>query len=229
MIRADMSQLPLSLAPPRGMRFDNFVAGPNRAVVDTLRRGLSAGDGYFLCGPRGSGKTHLALALMAQWSARAHRACFVPGAVPAAAGLLDEARPELAVVDDVEQLAGNATAERALFNAINRWREARTAVLLTGSGRIDFGLPDLASRVGHLARLTLQPLDDEGLDLLLGQLVEDFQLIAGRGMIDYLRRNGPRSPGRLVGLFERLARRAQAERRVVSVPMVREELAGPDS
>lgn len=222
-----MTQLPLSLTPPRGMHFDNFIAGPNRVVIDTLREGLVPGQGYFLCGPEGSGKTHLALAVMALWTGRSRRACFIPGATPAVAGLLEQAQPELAVVDDVEALTGNADAERALFNALNRWREARTAVLLTGSGRIDFRLPDLTSRVGHLARLTLQPLGDAGLEELLDRLVDDFQLVAGRGMLDYLRRNGPRSPVRLVKLFERLARRAQAERRVVSIPLVREELAVP--
>ncbi len=206
------------------MRFDNFVEGANEGVLETLRDRLGPGDGYFLCGPKACGKTHIVLALMAQWAGRCRSACYVPGRGPAAPGLLEQAEPALAIVDDVESLAGDAQAEQALFNALNRWRAADTAIVLAGTGRIDFRLPDLGSRVGHLARLTLKPLDDAGLAALLDQLVVDFQIVAGRGMISYLMRNGPRSPKPLVGLFERLARRSQAERRVVSIPLVREEL-----
>jgi DnaA family protein len=218
-------QLPLSLVPPRRRRFDNFVAGPNAPVVDALRHGLREGQWLFVRGPAGSGKSHLAEAAVHEYHDAGRSACFVPAREPAARGLLDGRDPALAVVDDIEQLAGDAGAERALFNALNRWRSSRTAVLLTGSGAGGFVLPDLASRLGQAARLTLEPLRDDDLARLIDRLVDDFRLVPGRGLADYLQRHGPRSPARLVALFERMARRAQAERRVVSVPLAREELA----
>lgn len=216
-------QLPLHLVPPRRRRFENFVAGPNRAVVTSLREGLAAaGCAFYLCGPAGSGKSHLASAALA--ASEAGMTSFVRAADPAVVGLLDSAEPDFVVVEDIEQLAGDSDGERALFNALNRWRADRAAVLLTGNGAVNFSLPDLVSRVSQLARLTLVPLGEEALSELVDQLVIDFRLVPGRGLKSYLLHHGPRDPAFLVSLFERLSRRAQAERRVLSIPLVREEL-----
>lgn len=220
----NVPQLPLSLTPPRRKRLDNFVAGINASVVSSLRHDLEASGWVLLCGPEGSGKSHLALGVLAEWSSAQRQACYVPCRERGAAGLLAGGDAELAVVEDIEALAGRSEAELELFNALNRWRAARTAVLMTGSGATPFDLPDLVSRVSQAARLTLKPLDDEGLSRLIGQLIADFQLVPGRGLVEYLMRHGPRSAASLADLFERLSRRAQAERRVVSVPLVREAL-----
>jgi len=222
----NMPQLPLSLTPPRRKRLDNFVAGTNAPVVRSLRHGLEERGWVLLCGPEGSGKSHLALGVLAEWSSGQRRALYVPCRERGAAELLASGDAELAVVEDIEALAGRSQAEIGLFNALNRWRAARTAVLMTGSGATPFDLPDLVSRVSQAARLTLKPLDDEGLSRLIGQLIADFHVVPGRGLADYLMRHGPRSAGSLADLFERISRRAQAERRVVSVPLVREALKG---
>lgn len=219
-----MPQLPLSLTPPRRKRLDNYVAGPNAAVVSSLKHGLEERGWVLLCGPEGSGKSHLALGVLAEWSSDQRRACYVPCRDRGAGELLESGDADLAVIEDIEALAGRSQAELGLFNALNRWRAARTAVLMTGSGATPFDLPDLASRVSQAARLTLKPLDDEGLSRLIGQLIADFHVVPGRGLSEYLMRHGPRSAAGLADLFERISRRAQAERRVVSVPLVRETL-----
>ncbi|MDT8450984.1 MAG: hypothetical protein RQ847_12515 [Wenzhouxiangellaceae bacterium] len=220
-----LPQLPLSLVPPRRMRFENFVAGANGALVAMLRHGMNEGDWIYLSGPSGSGKSHLAHALNAEWAGRGRRVAFIPCTDPNARALLAGVRAGAdsgAIVEDVECLAGQADAERALFNALNQWRAARSQVLLTGSGADGFALPDLVSRISQTARLTLQPLDDAGLEELIGRLVDDYRVVPGRGLAEYLLRHGPRAAGRLTGLFERMSRRAHAERRVVSVPLARE-------
>lgn len=220
----NMPQLPLSLTPPRRKRLDNFVAAANAPLVRSLLHGLEERGWVMLSGPEGSGKSHLALAALAEWSSVQRRACYVPCRDSGAARLLADGEAELAVVEDIEALAGRSQAELALFNALNRWRSAHTAVLMTGSGATPFELPDLVSRVSQAARLTLKPLDDEGLSMLIDQLIADFHVVPGRGLAEYLMRHGPRSAGNLAALFERISRRAQAERRVVSVPLVRDAL-----
>jgi len=219
-----MPQLPLSLTPPRRKHFENFITDDDRSLVNALRHGLQACGWIYLSGPEGCGKSHLALAALAEWSAGQRRACYVPSRERGAGALLESAEAKLAVVEDIEALAGREQAERALFNALNRWRSAHTAVLLTGSGAAPFELPDLVSRVKQAARLRLQPLGDAALERLVVQLIADFQVVPGRGLVEYLLRHGPRSPGSLACLFERISQRAQAERRVVSVPLAREEL-----
>lgn len=216
-----MPQLPLSLVPPRRKRLDNFVAGANASIVSALRHGLEAHGWVFLCGPEGSGKSHLALGVLAEWSASHRRACFVPCRRSGAVELLGGGEVELAVVEDIEAFAGRRPNEVGLFNALNRWKAGRTAVLMTGRGATPFDLPDLVSRIGQAARLTLKPLDDAGLERFIRQLIADFQVVPGRGLVEYLIRHGPRSSAGLAELFETVSHRAQAERRVVSVPLVR--------
>ena len=216
-----MPQLPLSLVPPRRMRVDNFIAGANRSLISAVRHGLDARGWVFLCGPEGSGKSHLALGVLAEWSAANRRASFVPCCRPGAAALLAGGDADLAVVDGIEAFAGRRQDELALFNALNRWQAERTAVLMTGRGVTPFDLPDLVSRVGQAARLTLKPLNDEDLARFIQQLIVDFQVVPGRGLAEYLMRHGPRSAAGLAELFETVSQRAQAERRVVSAPLVR--------
>lgn len=216
--------MPLSLTPPRRRRFENFVAGPNRAVVSSLRHGLAEHGWIHLCGAEGSGKTHLAMAALAEWGEAGRTTLYVPAHECGVVRMLDGTEPALAVVDDVESLAGDPDAERALFNALNRWRSVHSAVLLTGTGAAPFALPDLVSRIGQAARLTLRSLDDEAVEALIDRLIVDHGLVAGRGAVAYLCRHGPRGSGELASLFERIGLRAQAERRTVSVPLLREEL-----
>lgn len=228
-----MPQLPLALAPPRRQRFANFVGDGNRPLLATLRHCVGDGEWYLLAGPAGSGKTHIALALEHEWGEKDLSVRYLPAASERVADLLDPPGgegqpPDCAIVDGIDALAGQAGAERALFNALNRWRAARVTVLLTGRGPFEFELPDLGSRIGQAARLTLKPLLDAELGRLLEQLFDDLHLTPGRGLSEYLLRHGPRAPAELVVLFRRLARRAQAERRPASIRMARECIAaGP--
>jgi len=217
-------QLPLSLAPPRRRTFDNFIAGPNATLVATLRHGLTDGQWYCLLGPGGCGKSHLALAVVDR---RRQAARYIPAGDRQAVVLLehDDASGDCFIVDDIDVLAGSAAGERALFNAINAWRAQHATVLLTARSVAGFKLADLISRIGQCARLNLQALDDTAIQRLIAQLIEDFQIVAGRGLNDYLLRHGPRAAGEMTRLFERMARRALAERRALSIPLARECLA----
>jgi DnaA family protein len=214
-------QLPLALAPPRRPRFSNFIAGENGLVVRTLRDGLEPGQWVRVSGPEGSGRSHLALATVACLAERNLRCVFVPGSAPAATALLDSAGGDWVVIDDYDALAGDDEKERALFNALNRWRADRTGVVLTGGDRSAFHLPDLRSRLGQAAHLVLKPLDDRALEAVVRQLIEDYGVVAGRGLVDYLLRHAPRGVAPLAGLVERMSQQALAERRVLSIPMAR--------
>lgn len=217
-------QIPLALTPPRRPRFENFVAGQNHAVLDVLQHGLQPGHWYFLTGPDGSGRSHLAQAVLTARLAEHASARFVACTDPATVELLDATAGDWIVLDDIDRLATDAAAERALFNALNRWRADQSGVLMTGVRRSGFDLPDLVSRLNQAAKLSLVPLQDDTDRLfveLIEQLLLDFQLSAGHGLTDYLLRHAPRSPARLVALFERFSQQARAERRVVSIPLVR--------
>lgn len=218
------AQIPLALKPPRRPRFDNFVAGDNAAVVATLRDGLDPGGWYFLGGPPGSGRSHLLSAVFSELVGQGRSAHFLSLGDERQLALLDCAEAEWLVVDDVDCLAGDQRSERILFNALNRWREQRCGVLMSGHGRERFELPDLRSRLGQASRLTLAPLDESRLGELIRRLGDEHEVVLGRGVVDYLISRAPRNAGRIAGLVDSLARRALTERRTVSIPLVREML-----
>ncbi|GEM_PF-581410 len=220
-------QIPLALTPPRRLLFDNFIPGPNQTILDVLKTGLEPGQWYFLSGQAQSGRSHLAHAVFDRALRNDQDARFVACSVSAAFNVLDQTRAEWVILDDVDAIAGVDEAERALFNALNTWRASHTGLLMTGRDRTSFVLPDLRSRLNQAAHLKLSPLQsgsDVAFSQLIEQLLEDFQLKPGYGIVDYLLRRAPRSPSRLVDLFEQLSEQARAERRVLSIPLARSHL-----
>lgn len=220
------AQLPLALKPPRRPRFDNFVAGPNQAVIATLTQGVERGGWYFLAGPAGSGRSHLISAFFGDRCARGEQAHFIALGNAQQRSLLEHAGGDWVVLDDVDRLAGDQQGELALFNALNRWRAERSGVLMSGVGRDGFELPDLRSRLGQATRLTLKPLEEAGLADLVRRLAAEYEVLLGRGVVDYILSRAPRNAGRLAELVEAGARRALTERRTLSVPLMREVLGG---
>lgn len=218
------SQIPLALQPPRRPGFENFVAGPNAGLIQTLASELEPGQWYFLAGPAGSGRTHLLSASFAEQIRRGLDARFIALTAKVHWQLLDQTDGEMVMVDDVDALAGDDAGELLLFNALNRWREQRTGVVMSGAGRSGFALPDLVSRLGQAVRLTIKPLEQADLLGLVRRLGAEHEVVLGRGAADYLVTRGPRSPASLARLFEQLVARALSERRTLSVPLIREVL-----
>ncbi|QOC21720.1 hypothetical protein IC757_11800 [Wenzhouxiangella sp. AB-CW3] len=219
------AQLSLSLKPPRRPSFDNFVTGDNGALIGTLKSGLEPGQWYFLAGPSGSGRSHLLWAVLDQCLRQGRQAQYIGLSQPGQLALLEQTSADWVLVDDADSVAGSEDGERALFNALNRWRQERAGVMLSGRGRDAVVLPDLKSRLGQATRLTISPLEERDLAELVTRLAREHEVPLGRGVTDYLLSRAPRNAGHLVCLVEALAARALSERRTLSIPMVRERLA----
>ena len=220
------AQIPLALKPPRRPSFENFIAGPNLAVAETLASGLEGAQWYFLAGPPGSGRTHLISASFAALVRAGSDAKFMALGARKHWPLLAQTDGDFVLLDDIDALAGDEDGERLLFNALNRWRQQRCGVVMSGTGRSGFALPDLVSRLGQAVRLTLKPLEEADLLALVRRLARDHEVVLGRGAADYLVTRCPRSPAAVARRFEQLVARALSERRTLSIPLIREILGG---
>lgn len=218
------SQLPLALRPPPHPNFSNFVAGPNAAVVATLQEGLEPGSWTVLKGPVGHGRSHLLTAAFHHHQGLGRDSAYLPLSQSVAWRMLPTTEAALVVVDDVDRLAGEAEAERALFNALNEWRAAGTTVLMGATGLDDIVLPDLRSRLGQATRLTLKPLAESDLLDLVHRWAEEYEAVLGQGAAAYLVSRADRAPATLSRLVSALAQRALAERRSLSIPLIRSHL-----
>lgn len=224
-------QIPLPLVPRRDSRLEDFVVGPNRAVVEALRHMPDeAGSHIFLHGSEGSGKTHLLNGLCYQVRETGKRAFYLalkrlPGnAIESLQGL--EAL-DLVCVDDLHVIAGDARWEEALFHCFNRIREANGRLLISSLRRLselELGLPDLASRLAWGLRLPLLPLEDDDKLKVMELHSERLGLTLPADVQQYLLKHHDRSVSALIATVDSLHKAALTLKRRITIPLAREVL-----
>jgi DnaA family protein len=223
-------QLPLSLRAPPDQRLDAFHGQPVvRDAVRAAARGESR-DWLFLAGPAGSGKSHLLLAACAEAAAAGRRAAYLP--LPAFAGRLADALAQqeefdLVCLDGLDAIAGHAADEEALFHFHNRARAGGGVVLYAARGNpaaLGIALPDLVTRLGQCARLTLEPLDEAGRRAVLRERAARRGLELDDAVLDYLLRRVDRDLASLTRLLDTLDRASLAAQRRITIPFLRQHL-----
>lgn len=224
-------QLPLALRYPPDQRLDTYVAAPAGALaqLEALAQGRG-GDWLYLCGPAGSGKTHLALGACAATETAGRRAAYLPlasagGRLRAALDALHDC--DLVALDGLDAVAGHEADELALFEFHNRARNAGVAVLYAARATPDAlppGLPDLRSRLAQCARIGLRAPDDEVRREVLRQRARRRGLVFEAAAIDWLLRRAGRDLAGLAALLDRLDAASLAAQRRVTVPFLRQVL-----
>ena len=225
------SQIPLQLTPLRDSRFDNFVEGPNNAVVKALRHlPDEPGSHVFLYGGEGSGKSHLLNAVCVETREREGRAFYLAlKRLPrdAIASLEGLEKLDLVCVDDLHVIAGDQAWEEALFHCFNRIREANGRLLVSSRERLsalELGLPDLKSRLAWGLRLQLLPLEDKDKLEVINLHCVALGLSLPDDVQQYLLKRHDRSMAAMVHTVESLQQAALTLKRRITVPLAREVL-----
>lgn len=225
-----MRQLPLSVRLRDRALFASYLPGPNALVVAQLRA-LAAQQRpglTWLCGPEGSGKTHLLQALCAQAGAGAQ---YVPLSQVAAFGPAALAEWQGAgwlCLDEVAAVIGSPEWERALFASYRDCEERGASLLMAAREapqQLPFALPDLASRCAAGLRLDLRALDEPGQLLALQLRAKQRGCELPDETARYLLRRLPRDMSSLFALLDELDTAALAAQRRLTVPFIREALA----
>ncbi|MBS0193440.1 MAG: DnaA regulatory inactivator Hda [Proteobacteria bacterium] len=223
-------QLPLGLSFPRDQRLDSYRDAPDGLLPTLAGIAAGSGDGAFIAGAAGAGKTHLLLATCAQAAAAGMSMTYLPlrafGA-HAAAALAGQGTVRLACVDDVDAILDQHAAEVALFELHNRVRDAGGALLYAASAmpaQLPVALPDLRSRLAQGARFALG-LPDE---VLRRQILRERAVLRGLeldgAVLDYLFRRVDRDLTSLTVLLDRLDRASLAAQRRITVPFLKSVL-----
>lgn len=224
-------QLALNLRLRDDSSFDNYYPGPNRELVEQLRRSALSRDAtirpVFLWGETGTGKTHLLEAVCRLVHEKGARVAFVPlaaqeGISPAMLDDLDQL--SVVCLDDLECVAGKDDWEQALFGLWERlratggWWVAAAARAPAGLG---VRLPDLATRLAAGLVYQVRPLSDTDKSAALRRRAQARGLDLGDDVARYLLTRFPRNQGQLFGLFERMDRAALVNQRRLTIPFVR--------
>jgi DnaA regulatory inactivator Hda len=196
-------------------RSDFLVSGCNEDAV----RWIDAwpdwpGSAMVLTGPAGCGKTHLGMV----WKQAAAAVEFGDGIelsdLPDAANIL---------VDDVDRMADDAD----LFHLYNAVRAAGGTVLFTARvppARWEGRLRDLVSRLSAVANVAVQPPDDVLMGAVVLKMLADQHLEVEPEVLRYIVERTERSFEAARALVTDLNRVSLAERRAVTIPLVRQVL-----
>ena len=231
-MQQSFQQLPLTFEPRERYTFDAFIAGKNRLAVDLVRQ-MAGGEGetqILVWADRGSGKSHLLQAACNLASQSRMTLCYLP-----ATEVIDNSTQifegleqlEMVCIDDIDAMMRMTRWEEALFDLINRARDAGTRLLLTAGKSpesMEISLADLRSRLSWGPVFHLHELDDQGKLKALQKRADQSGLDMPDNVAGYLLTHYPRN---LFDLFERLDhldRASMALQRRLTIPFIKSVL-----
>ena len=224
-------QLALEVQLRDDATLDNYLAPAQAQPLLRALEGQLHAQGepvIYICGPGGSGKSHLLQAAChlagdaALYLPMGEVAQYPPGDVLRGVETLD-----LVCLDDIEQVLGDDDWEMALFDLFNRAREWGCRLLLAADGpprAQAIALPDLRSRMSWGIVFQLMQPDDEFRSEILRYRAERRGLVLPTELASYIVHRAPRSLDRLLELLDQLDRASLAEKRALSIPFVKQLL-----
>ena len=218
-----MKQLALDIAQPPAPTLDNFVPGRNAEVVVALYSAAHAAHTerfIYLWGAPGSGRSHLLRAVV-----DAARADGRPAEMfDSRAARFDASEDALCAVDDVHFL--NEEAQIALFNLHNRIKAGRGTLLASGNAApAQLKLrADLMTRLAAGLVYQVHGLNEEEKVAALKRHAQARGFQLSQEVIAYLLRHAQRDLPSLLALLDALDRYSLANRRAITLPLLRELL-----
>ncbi len=225
-------QLPLGIRLRDDATFDNFVIGTNGTLVSLLDlRGEAPGRDeqlFYVYGSEGAGASHLLQAACHQADQLSTSSVYLPLAqlsdypVSVLEGL--EAL-DLVCIDDLQQIAGAAEWEEAMFHLFNRLRDSGTRLLVAANcapTHLGLELPDLLSRLGWGLVFQIAELDDEQKCSALILRARNRGLEMTEDLSRYILSRSPRSMGALFDVLEKLDSASLRDKRKLTLPFVKQ-------
>lgn len=220
------AQLALPVQLTQAPAFDNFFAGPNTELVESLRA-MAGGSGVpaaWIYGADSAGKTHL---LRAAVEASGARALYATQPYDAAS-LADWKDARLLALDDADVLVADPDGALALLRLVDYRRQHRLPLLLAAAmapARLAGALPDLRTRLEAMALLGLKPLREDDRRELVRLHATQRGLELPDDAVAWLLGRLRRDAGTLIAAIEEIDRASLSAKRRPTLPFVQQALA----
>lgn len=225
MIPARHEQLTFDLGHRSALGRDDFlIADNNRDAVSWIDLWPEwPAPALILYGPAACGKTHLA----AVWSDRTKAVSIPPQSLSTENADILFAKGEHFLIDPVDTWIGDRAAETTLFHLYNLAKENKRTILMTMRNppvRLSFAIPDLASRLRAAPGIAIHAPDEMLLGAVLVKMFADRQIQITEDVLNYILPRMERSFAAARDLVGKADQLALAEKRPVSVPVIRHVL-----
>jgi DnaA regulatory inactivator Hda len=167
-------------------------------------------------GPRACGKSHL----LKVWQNETGAALYDTAA--------PDEQPAAVVLDDIESFIGDAAHEETLLHLYNIQKERGGHILAaaeTPPRQWRFALRDLESRLLAAPAVAVGSPDDQLMAVVLTKLFSDRQIFVPQEVVEFLVPRLERSFSAMRDIVEAIDHKALAEKRKVTVPLVRDFFA----
>lgn len=226
-------QLSLPVNFPAHRTFDNYLPSAENEVAVRHLRSLGGetpehARQVFLWGARGVGKTHLLQAVCHDAAMRGERAVWLPVEQAMAQGgdaVKGFETMPVVCLDGIDAIGIDSEWQFALFRLINGIRANRGLLLMSGSRapqRMDFLMRDLSSRVLWGTVYHIRPLSDDDLGQAMRLYAQSRHISLSEQVTRYLIGSFPRDLKTMTGWIDRLCEVARADRRNITVPLIKE-------
>ncbi|HEY1075416.1 MAG TPA: DnaA regulatory inactivator Hda [Fontimonas sp.] len=221
------AQLPLAVQLRDTASFESYFAGSNAEAVAALRE---PNPPLLLCGPVGSGRTHLL-----QAACREFGGAYLPLAELRQHGpqLLEGYSDMPALwIDDIDSVCAEEDWCIALLRLLDRLRGDQRRVALTAGStpeHLTVARPDLRTRLSQCLVMGLKPLDDEQRAELLRLRASQRGLSIPDEVVRWLLNTQARDTGNLLEILDTLDRAALTAKRRLTLPLAQAALGSADA
>ena len=224
MHKAQQIPLDLEMRPAHGREY--FLLGPsNKDAVNWIDMWPNwPAPVLFISGPAACGKSHLA----AVWRDKAQAAIVRPEILATTSAEDIAALAKHLVIDGIDLWLGDRAAETTLFHLYNIFKEEGRSLLITSRmnpTQSEFAIADLASRFRAAPLAAVKAPDELLLGSILIKMFSDRQLAASNDVIRYILPRMERSFSAARDIVENADRAALAQKRGISVPLIRDVMA----
>lgn len=228
--RQPSQQMILGIHWPEEITFDNYVSGANCSAIHALQQAIVDGAHehcFYLFGETCVGRTHLLQACCQKATDLQQTCAYLPLQQyrewqPSIFDNLETI--EVLALDDIEAIAGQPLWEEALFHLINRVRQQKSKLIISGNQapqKLTTMLPDLRSRLQQMLTFLIKPLDDNGKRMVLQQHAHARGFLLSDSVINYLLRHEARDLRHLFTRLKQLDHASLVAKRRITVPFIK--------